>query len=345
MKAVVLQRPETLTVSDLPDPEPPTGYVRIRVQAASICGSDMLRVYSGHAKVYPIVLGHEFSGTIDRVNEVDPGLIGQRVAVAPLIPCMSCDACQAGLYACCTQYSFIGSRVNGAFAEYVIAPAANLVLLPQNFDMAIGALVEPISVGMHAIARGGGAQGRIVAIVGVGSIGLLTVKSALWSRARAVVAVDISDENLDAAREFGAELLINPRRENAVEALRASYPLGANLVIEASGAQAGLEQSILLCRAGGHVVCVGNQPAQAALPMRYIEHVMRQELHLAGAWMSYSAPFPGQEWRDAVDVLAHDGTQLAEMFTHSTTLQELPDMFSRLREGGFSHQKVLVTYL
>lgn len=343
MKAVVLEAPARLTVQSLPDPQPPSGWVRIRVGAASVCGSDLLRIYHGAARVLPIVLGHEFAGTVEAVGEGAEAWLGRRVTAAPLIPCGQCDACRRGLYACCSHYSFIGSRIDGAFADFVLAPQANLVPLPDSLSLELGALIEPLSVGFHALAQAGGAQGKTVAIIGVGSIGLLSVTAALWQGARLVIAVDIADDNLGAARELGAQLALNPRRDDVLARARALTD-GVDLALEISGAPAGLEQAIMLCRAGGIIVCVGNQPLDAALPMRLIEHLMRQELALHGAWMSYSAPFPGQEWRDAVQVLAQSSERLRAMFTHETALTDLPEMFERLHQGGFSHRKVLVRY-
>ncbi|MDX2137634.1 MAG: galactitol-1-phosphate 5-dehydrogenase [Chloroflexota bacterium] len=343
MKAVVLEAPEQLEYRDVPVPELGTGMARVRVGAASICGSDMLRVYHGAARVLPIVLGHEFAGEIEAVNGVSDTWLGQRVAIAPLIPCMTCENCQRELYACCTRYSFIGSRVQGGFAETVDVPAANLVPLPDELDLTLGALVEPISVGLHALARAGGAPGKRVAVIGVGSIGLLAVRSAVWSGAALALAVDIEDDNLAAAAAMGATAVYNPRSEDVPRRIQAEFG-GVDIAIEASGARAGLELALAMCAAGGSIVCVGNQPLDQALSLRWIEHLMRQELQVYGAWMSYSAPFPGQEWLDSVALLAQDTDLMRTTFTHDVTLARLPGMFARLHAGGFPHRKVLVTY-
>lgn len=343
MKAVVLEAPEQLVYRDLVAHDLAVGMARVRVAAASICGSDMLRVYHGAARVLPIVLGHEFAGVIEAVNGISDAWLGQRVAIAPLIPCMTCENCQRQLYACCTRYSFIGSRVQGGFAETVDVPEANLVLLPDELDLSLGALVEPMSVGMHALARAGGAAGKRVAVIGVGSIGLLAVRSAVWAGAQAVIACDIDADNLAAAAAMGATATLNPRNEDVPKRVQADYR-GVDVAIEASGAPPGLELALSICSAGGSIVCVGNQPLEKSLSLRWIEHLMRQELQLYGAWMSYSAPFPGQEWRDSVALLARDADLMRTMFTHEVALAELPHMFARLHAGGFPHRKILVKY-
>jgi threonine dehydrogenase-like Zn-dependent dehydrogenase len=343
MNAVVLEAPEQMVYRDVPLPELAAGMARVRVGAASICGSDMLRVYHGAARVLPIVLGHEFAGEVEAVNGINDTWLGRRVAIAPLIPCMTCENCQRELYACCTRYSFIGSRVQGGFAETVDVPEANLVSLPDELDLTLGALVEPISVGMHALARAGGAAGKRVAVIGVGSIGLLALRSALWAGASTVLACDIDKDNLAAAAAMGATATLNPRSEEVPVRVKADYG-SVDVVIEASGAPAGLQLALSLCGAGGSIVCVGNQPLDQSLSLHWIEHLMRQELQLYGAWMSYSAPFPGQEWLDAVRMLVDDADLMRSMYTHEVELAGLPEMFARLHAGGFSHRKILVTY-
>lgn len=344
MRAVVLERPETLVVTEIATPEPGAGEVLLRVDAASICGSDMLRVYHGAAKVLPIVLGHEFAGEIVDVGAgVTPELIGQRAAVAPLMPCMHCSACLRGLYACCPNYSFIGSRVQGGFSEFVALPMQNAVLLPSGVTTEQGALFEPMTVTLHALARGGGVSGRRVVVIGVGSIGLLAVQTARWKGAAQIIAVDVLDPNLEAARQFGVSGVVNSAREDAVAAARAMTDgEGADLVLEVSGSPQGLEMALHMARAGGDVVFVGNQPKDAALRLDLIEHAMRQELDLHGAWMSYSAPFPGAEWDDARAAAASGQLALDAMFTHRTSLDDLPAMFAAMHGRTFPYRKILV---
>jgi L-iditol 2-dehydrogenase len=351
MQAVVLEAPETLVVRERPVPVPQPGEALVRVRAASICGSDMLRVYHGAAKVLPIVLGHEFAGEVVAVGRAeDAGWLGARAAVAPLIPCMTCSACARGLYASCPRYAFIGSRVQGGFAEYVAVPVANLVRLGDAVPFASGALFEPATVTLHALARAGGVAGRTVAVIGVGSIGLLTVQTAVWSGAARVFALDVHEASLEAAAAFGAAAGVNAAREDGAAAVRAlTGGEGVDVAIEVSGAPAGLHAALHMTRAGGDVVCVGNQPGGETLSLALVEHTMRQELNVRGAWMSYSAPFPGREWADAAALAAETGLGAAgvgapgSMFSHETALPDLPAMFAAMRARAFPYRKILVT--
>lgn len=344
MKAVVLEAPQTLIYHDDIDcPNPGPGWARVHVKAASICGSDMLRVYHGAAKIYPLILGHECAGLVESVGEgVDSAWIGRAVAIAPLISCMTCDSCQRGLYASCTRYSFIGSRIAGGFAEYLVAPVANLIPLPDALPPELGALVEPTTVALHALNRAGGVQGKQVAVFGAGSIGMLTLLMARYRQAKFVVAVDILIRNLDFARGMGIDAVLEANTPQLATSLKSLTQGGVDVAVEASGALAALEQAIYACRPGGHVVFVGNQPLDRTLPSALIEHIMRYQLNLHGAWMSYSAPFPGDEWREAVTAIFNMPDVFRAMTTHNTTLEGLPALFEQLHKREIESRKVVI---
>lgn len=344
MNAVVLEAPEQLAFRSLDTPTPGDGDVLIKVGATSICGSDLLRVYAGHAKVLPIVLGHESAGEIVAVGAgVSPDRVGERVALAPLVPNMAHEiAADYGLYGSAPGYSFIGSRVNGGFAEYVVAPAGNAIPLPDGVPTEIGALLEPCTVAYHSLKRGGGVAGKRVAVLGVGSIGLLTVQMARALDAAQIIAVDIADHRLAAAAEFGASVTINPRTTDPVAAVMDATGLGADVTLEVAGVAATLELSVPITRPGGEVVLVGNQPKDATIRLEWIEQIMRRQLNLHGALMSYSPPFPGEEWSTVLDLMAAGKLNLEAMISHRIQLAELPDLFAQIHAGALVMRKVIV---
>jgi len=180
MKAAVLHAKDDLRYEEYPTPQPKEGEVLIKVKATGICGSDIPRVLGDGAHYYPIVLGHEFSGEVVEtgkgVTSVKPG---DRVAGVPLLPCMKCDDCQKGSYSQCKFYSFIGSRVQGSFAEYVVAPERNVVKFDDSVSFEQGAFFEPSTVAFHGLNRVEYRGGEDVAILGGGTIGLFT---AQWAR-------------------------------------------------------------------------------------------------------------------------------------------------------------------
>jgi L-iditol 2-dehydrogenase len=342
MKAIVLESPNTVVYKDVPTPRPAAGEALVAVQVASICGSDILRIFHGHAKKIPLILGHEVSGIVAEVGPgVDLGMVGQRVALAPLIPCMKCHACQRGVYSACTSYSFIGSRQDGGFAEYMIAPVQNLVPVPEGMDMETAAILEPATVALHALERGGFEAGMRVAIIGVGSIGLSTVQWARILNAGLIIAADVSDESLAGAKIFGAHETINSRTEDVPKRIRELTGKGVDIALEMAGFPQTVEQALASTCPRGVVVALGNLANDAQLSSWVIEHTIRQELDLRGTWMSYSAPFPGHEWTQSMDVVCRGLFDMQSMITHRFPLSET-GVFAAIDKNTFAHRKILL---
>lgn len=343
MKAVVLEKPGVLVYKDVDTPQPGSGEALLKVKAVSICGSDILRVYHGAAKTYPLILGHECAGEVAAVGPgVDEAWVGRHACVVPLIPCMRCTACQQQIYSACRAYSFIGSRVSGGFAEYVKLPVSSLIPLPGEIDDEVGALIEPGSVALYSLERGESKPGQRVAILGVGSIGLFTVQWARAKEAGHIIATDVVDERLQAAKSMGAHTALNPARTDVVAEVRQITGDGVDIALEVSGSPKALEQAILMTRPRGRIVCVGNQPENAALPLSFIEHIMRQELEVRGVWMSYTAPFPGHTWTDTIAAAQRGSLELDKMISHRFALAEVPDIFRHIHAGSLSYRKIII---
>ncbi len=345
MKATVLASPNNIVYRDVETPRPGPGQVLMQVKAASICGSDVLRVFGGHAKTYPLILGHEFAGLVVQVGAgVSADWVGRRVAVAPLVPCMRCNQCQRGLYSACEAYSFIGSRQAGGFAEYCAVPVSNLVPLPEGIDFEVGAILEPATVANHALDRGEFRAGQSVMILGVGSVGQFAVQWARIGGANLVIASDTIDDNLATARGHGAHRTFNPSRDDVLRQVAALTADGVDLALEMVGLPETLMQAVALVRPSGTVVCVGNQPHGATLPTELIEQTMRKELRLRGCWMSYSAPFPGHEWSDTVAAVMHGDLDLRGMISHRIRLSDVPDVMAQINAHTLAHRKVVITF-
>ena len=343
MKAVVLEKPGALVYKDVDTPQPGSGEALLKVKAVSICGSDILRVYHGAAKTYPLILGHECAGEVTAVGrDVDEGWVGRQACVVPLIPCMRCTACRQQIYSACRTYSFIGSRVSGGFAEYVKLPVGSLIPLPGEIDCEVGALIEPGSVALYSLERGEIKPGQRIAILGVGSIGLFIVQWARAKEAGHINATDIVDERLQAAKSMCAPTTLNPARTDVAAEVRRITGDGVDIALEVSGSPKALEQAILMTRPRGRIVCVGNQPENATLPLSLIEHIMRQELEVRGVWMSYTAPFPGHTWTDTIAAAQRGNLELDKMISHRFSLAEVPDIFRRIHAGSLSYRKIII---
>ena len=172
MKAAVLYANEDIRYEEIPTPELKADQVLVKVKAVGICGSDVPRVLQNGAHYYPIVLGHEFSGEIVALGEgVTADLkVGDRVAGVPLVPCFACEDCKNGNFSLCKHYTFIGSRIQGAFAEYVAMPQQNVVKFDPSVPFETAAFCEPSTVALHGLEVAGYAPGGHVAVLGGGTI-------------------------------------------------------------------------------------------------------------------------------------------------------------------------------
>lgn len=342
MKALVLENRGVIACKELPTPVPPAGHVLLQVRAASICGSDIMRYTKGH-RTYGLVLGHECAGVIAQVGEgVSSDLLGKRAAVIPVVPCFECPQCRAGRYSACHGYSFIGSRQNGGYAEYVVLGERNALLLPDGMDLEAAALIEPSSVARHILDLGSFARGQSAVVLGAGSVGLMAVQWLRILGASLIIATDVVEANLEAARELGAHVVLNAATSDVKAEVKRRAPEGVDLAIEAAGSPAALALTIQVTRPRGNVVCGGNQPPEASLPMTFVEDLMRRELRVSGCFMSYSAPFPGHEWTDSVDAIRRGDLRVGEMISHRFPLSQGAKVFEDIAAKRFAFRKIML---
>lgn len=298
MKASVLYGVEDLRHEEMQNPIAGKGEVLIRVKAAGICGSDVPRVNGHAAHAYPIVLGHEFSGIIEQVGEGAEGLAaGQRATAAPLVPCMACADCLRGNYALCKHYSFIGSRINGSFAELVKAPARNVITFDDSVSFEQGAFFEPSTIALHGLRCVDYRGGEDVAILGGGTIGLFTMQWAKILGAKRTVVFDLSDERLALAKKLGADETVNTLEEGSLaEAMAHTHGNGYAFVFETAGQNATMNIAFEVAANKAGVCFIGTASKDLHFDWKLFEKMNRKEFRLTGSWMSYSAPFPGMEW-------------------------------------------------
>lgn len=343
MKAVVLENRGVMSVQERPTPEVQPGHVRLKVAAASICGSDISRYAKGH-RMYNLILGHEVAGIIEAVGPgVDAGLIGKHAAVIPLVPDFTCEECRRGYYSACHHYSFIGSRQNGGFADYVEMPESNALLIPDDMKFEEAALIEPSTVARHILDLGDFKAGQSGIVLGAGSIGLMCVQWLRILGAKLIISTDVVEANLERAKALGAHVTLNPTRDDVKAEVARLTGDGVDLAIEAAGSPQTLAQTIAVTRPRGAVVCGGNQPLDATLPMQFIEDLMRKEIRLVGCFMSYSAPFPGHEWTDTVQAIRDGSLNMQGMISHREALADAPDIFRRIAAHELAHQKIILT--
>ncbi|HAS80302.1 MAG TPA: galactitol-1-phosphate 5-dehydrogenase [Fusobacteriaceae bacterium] len=306
MKALVLHKKEDLRYEDIATPIINEDEVLIKVKATGICGSDFPRVLGGESRYFPNILGHEFSGEIvevgSNINNLKPK---DKVTGAPLKPCMKCDDCLSGNHAQCKNYSFIGSREFGTFAEYVKMPGRNVVKLPEGCTFIQGAFIEPITVALHGLFLANFKGASSVAIVGAGTIGLLALQCAKAMGAKTITAFDISEVNLEKAKKLGADHIINTSSEDMREQIKKiTNGKGFEYVIESAGVQFTEILSLEIAGVKGNVMYIGTPHSEIKLKQNEFEYINRKELLVRGSWMSYSNPWPGKEWIIAGDFLS-----------------------------------------
>lgn len=339
MRSLSVTAPQELSRIDTAIPACRPDEVLIRVAYTGICGSDIPRYFEGAVHSYPQVLGHEFSGTVADIGaEVSTAAPGDRVAVAPLVPCGSCEQCGLGRPSLCPRYSFIGSRQPGALAEYVLAPAANLVQI-GTLGLREAALLEPMSVAVHGIDRIGTDGIRSAAVLGGGVIGLMSLIALRARGVGEIAVVDLDDRVLDVARALGADRVVNASRSDVVEELGQESP--PELVIESAGSVPTRLQALGIAAKRGAIVFVGTPSAPLELGVKSFEQILRKELVLAGSWMSYSARFPGPEWEEARSLIELAGDSISLLITHEFELADAEQGFEAMRNSSEMRLKVM----
>ncbi|MDR1038348.1 MAG: galactitol-1-phosphate 5-dehydrogenase [Deltaproteobacteria bacterium] len=345
MNAAVLHAREDIRYEKVPTPVPGPGEVLLRVRAAGICGSDVPRVNGDAAHFFPIVLGHEFSGVIAGLGEGVTGLaVGQRATAAPLVPCMRCPDCQRGDYALCPDYRFIGSRVNGAFADYVAVPAMGVVTFGDTVPFEQAAFFEPATVALHGLLHAGFRPGGDVAVLGAGTVGLFALQWAKLLGARRAAAFDISRERLELALRLGADAAFDTSEASFLEnAMCFTRGGGFGHVFETAGTNATMAMAFDLAAGRASVCFIGTAHADLKFPWKLFEKMNRKEFALTGSWMSYSAPFPGREWSWTAERFGDGGLAFDPSLVFRTfPMERAGEAFELFKTPGAVKGKILL---
>lgn len=341
MKALVLTAYNRLELADLPKPEIGPDDVLVRVAACGICGSDVhgLDGKSGR-RIPPIVMGHEACGTVAAVGRGVRDLReGARVTFESMIWCGRCGACTEGRRNQCETLEIVGVstetfRRQGAYAEYVAVPRRVVFAIPDALPFEKAALVEPLSVAVHAVARTPVKAGDTAAVVGAGMIGLLVIQALRAAGAGRVIAIDVDEGKLALAKRLGASDGIPARSGPAHEAvLAATGGRGADVVMEVVGTAKATETALLSARAGGTVTLVGNFEQRMELP---IQKAVVRELTLIGT-LGENGEYPR-----CIELLASGAVEVGPLVSRVAPLEEGPALFGRLTRAEPGLMKVIL---
>ncbi len=326
---------------DLPVPEPGPGQARIRVKAAGICGTDV-HICRGDPSLLPMlripfVLGHEFCGEVDSLGPGTPGPApGTYVSAEMHEWCDHCAACRAGRFHACQNTKIHGLNLDGCFAEYVVVPARNLVILPPELPVKGGAILDPLGNAVHT-ALCVPVEGKAVAVVGYGPIGAMTAEVLVFEGAARIYILDVSPKALARAQRWVEAKHLHDRvtildtsggnHDRSLERLIAETEGGADVVLEISGHPAGINDALRIVRAAGDVVQLG-LPAAEVLIEDFGKNVVFKGITIHAVI--------GREvfrtWERMLDLFAR-GFDVAGLVTGEYPLEEFPTALARFAAG------------
>lgn len=345
MKAWVLHEAGDLRFETVPKPSPGKEEVLIRVKATGICGSDIPRIYQNGAYTHPLIPGHEFSGTVEDTGaEVDADWLGQRVGVFPLIPCGNCPPCRNRLYELCRNYSYLGSRKNGAFAEYVTVPAENLLCLPDEMTFEEAAMLEPMAVAVHAMRRVSPSARDTVAVCGLGTIGLFLVMFLLEAGIKNLLVIGNKECQRQNVHMLGLtdDAYCDSRKQDAVRwLLEHTKGRGADVFFECVGKNETCSLAVQNAAPMGKVMLVGNPFTDMNLSRDIYWKILRNQLTVTGSWNSSFLHSPEDDWNYVLERAAERKIRPAKLITHRMPLEELEKGFHIMRDKTENYVKIM----
>jgi L-iditol 2-dehydrogenase len=341
MKALVLKEYRQFAVEDFPVPALQPDEVLVRVRACGICGSDVHGMDgSSGRRIPPIIMGHEAAGVIAEIGSAVSGWEnGDRVTFDSTVSCGECWYCRRGEINLCDNRRVLGVscgeyRRHGAFAEYVAVPQRILYRLPDNLSFEQAAMVEAVSVAVHAVERTPLSLNASVAVVGTGMIGLLVVQVLRARGCGQIIAIDLDEGKLKLARNFGATHTLQAAEPDLREKTRSlTDGRGVDAAFEVVGLSATVKTAIESVRKGGSITLVGNLKPQVDLPLQAI---VTRELTLIGTCASAG------EYPACLDLIASGKVNVTDFISATPPLEEGAQWFERLYTGEKGLMKVLL---
>ena len=342
MKSLLLKEYLQLEVADFPQPQPGPDEVLIRVAACGICGSDV-HGYDGTSgrRIPPIVMGHEAAGVVAATG---PGVsrfkTGDRVTFDSTVYCGECQFCRRGEVNLCDRREVIGVscgeyRRHGAFAEYIAVPERILYHLPDTLSFPEAAMLEAVSVALHAVAVTGNVQGQTALVIGAGMIGLLTMQAVRANGAARVMIADVDPTRLSLAHSLAVDEALNlSGAELTQEILHKTGGYGVDVVLEAVGRNETIATAIDCVRKGGTVTLIGNITPKVELPL---QKVVSRQIRLQG-----SAASAG-EYPRAIELVAGGEIKVKPLITAVAPLEDGPEWFKRLYSHEPNLMKIVLT--
>jgi L-iditol 2-dehydrogenase len=337
MQQAVMTQPGKIEFNQIEKPAMKPDEVLIQVKRIGVCGSDIHVFHGLHPYTrYPVVQGHEICGVVAEMGaDVEGFLPGEKVVFMPQVTCGECYPCRHGMYHICDHLKVMGFQTGGAAQEYFLVKAQMVLKLPETMTLDQGAMIEPVSVAVHALSRAGSVEGLNVIVLGAGTIGNLVAQVAQASGAQGVLLTDISEYKLEKARACGLKNLVNPQKEDLGQAiLNAFGPDKADLILECVGLQDTIIQAVSNARKGSKIVVVG---VFGKKPLVDLGLVQDRELSLIGTLM-----YQKKDYVRAIELVANDKLSLDQMVTHRFAFKDYLKAYETIEASGGNYMKVMI---
>lgn len=337
MDALITSGPGEMSLRQIDWPDKPgRGEVKLRVDAAGICGSDYSLFLGKHPlSVFPMIQGHEFCGTVVDIGPEGTGRVsvGDRVAVEPLIGCGHCYPCSVGRYNCCTELKLLGVHEPGGFQQEMLV-AESLLHRVGDMPPDLAAFAEPLTIALQAVTRAGVSSGEQVFIIGAGPIGQALLLACRSKGARVAVS-DLVPHRFEKARAIGAELALDAKGDVAEELSRWTDGRGPPVVIDATGAAGMIRKAVDIVAAAGRLVTVGISTTEVPLPIALL---IRKELTL------YASRNSVQMFPEAIRVLRKYQAEVAQVISHHIPLSQVEATIRLALERPDKVEKAIVMF-
>lgn len=335
MKAYNLYGINDLRYEDIEKPALKDGWALVKVKAAGICSSDIPRIFTKGTYHFPTIPGHELSGVVEIVaNDKDKYLLGKRVGIFPLIPCKKCEQCHKGHYEMCQSYDYVGSRRDGAYAEYITVPVWNLIEFSNDIAFEVIAMMEPLAVALHAMKQAKLVKGESVAIIGTGMIGFAAAQWAQKLGAKSVTVIGrTNDKKVIADAIYGIGYI-------TIKQIAQEY----DVVLEAVGSASSIDLSINIVKPAGKVVLMGNPEGDILFSQATYWRVLRKQLQIVGTWNSSYENGIECDWTEVKDALMNKEIQAKRLISHYFRQDELDKGLCLMKDHKEPYCKVMTLW-
>ncbi len=338
MLRAIMTKPGQIDYTEIEKPAPVKNEVLVKIKRIGICGSDLHVFHGKHPYTdYPIVQGHEVSGTIEEIGpSVDGFDPGDKVTLMPQITCGTCYHCKNGMYHICNELKVIGFQINGAAQEYFAINKDMVLKIPGNITFDEGAMIEPAAVAVHALGRGGDISGKKVLVMGAGPIGNLVGQVAKGLGASKVMITDLSPFRLNIAKECGIDFTLNSREEALEKAILENFGEdGLDIILECVGSQETISQAISVARKGSKIIIVG---VFGEKPVVDLGLVQDRELSLIGTLM-----YQKNDFLKAIELLKEGRLQLKRLITDRFSFSDFMEAYTYILDKKDKIMKVMIS--